>query len=57
MKIYSCFADEFLKTKIEKKFPIAVWRDINNLKELNNNKTKKPQLICNVNKNISALAK
>lgn len=40
MEIYSCFADEFLKTKIEK-FPIAVWRDINNLKELNNNKTKK----------------
>lgn len=44
MEIYSCFADEFLKTKIEKKFPIAVWRDVNNLKELNNNKTKKPSI-------------
>lgn len=44
MEIYSCFADEFLKTKIEKKFPIAVWRDINNLKELNNNKTKKTSI-------------
>lgn len=58
MKTYSCFTDEFFfKTKVEKKFPIAVWRGIDNLRELNDTKTKTPQLACSISKNISALAK
>lgn len=47
----------FFKTKVEKKFPIAVWRGIDNLRELNDTKTKTPQLACSISKNISALAK
>lgn len=59
MTVYLCFTDEIFKTKIGKKVPLAVWRkiNINNLRELNNNETKKPQLICNISKNMSTLAK